>query len=77
MTSEEARENMVAMEASISSSANFPGGEYFACYLTSLGYSVAEIKNFYKSITRLAKSPGDGEAFNKIGEVVESVRAYW
>jgi tRNA A37 methylthiotransferase MiaB len=77
MTSEEAQCMMQELENSINSSANFPGGEYFSCYLASLGYDVDETREFYRNITRLVKSPDNEEALAAVGEVVENIRKYW
>jgi hypothetical protein len=77
MTSAEAQEGMLALDAHIKHSANFPGGEYFACYLASLGYAVDETRKFYRDITRLGKTPHDSEALETVRRVVESIRKYW
>ncbi len=77
MTSEEAQCMMQELENSINSSANFPGGEYFSCYLASLGYDVDETREFYRNITRLVKSPDNEKALAAVGEVVENIRKYW
>ena len=77
MTSDEAQEGMMALEAHIKHSANFPGGEYFACYLASLGYSVDETRRFYQDITRLVQTPGDKQALDSVNRVVASISRYW
>ncbi len=77
MTSGQAQEGMLALEAHIKHSANFPGGEYFACYLASLGYSVDETRKFYKDITSLVKTPGDEQALASVNRVVASISRYW
>ncbi len=77
MNSEEAQEGMMALEAHIKHSANFPGGEYFACYLASLGYSVDETRRFYHDITRLVQAPGDKQALDSVNRVVASISRYW
>jgi len=77
MTSAEAQEGMQVLDAHIKHSANFPGGEYFACYLASLGYSVDEIRKFYSDITRLTKNPEDSDALETVERVVRSIRKYW
>jgi len=77
MTSVEAQDGMLALDAYIEHSANFPGGEYFACYLASLGYTVDETRKFYRDITRLTKTADDSDALETVGRVVESVSKYW
>jgi len=77
MSSVEAQEGMLALDSYVGNSANFPGGEYFACYLSSLGYTVDEIRGFYHGITNLVKTPDDSSALATVGRVVESVRIYW
>lgn len=77
MTSAEAQEGMLELNAHITHSANFPGGEYFACYLASLGYSVEETRKFYYDITSLTKTPNDARFQATVWRVVESVRRYW
>jgi tRNA A37 methylthiotransferase MiaB len=77
MTSVEAQEGMREMDVWVKHSANFPGGEYFACYLASLGYSVDETKKFYRDIARLVKTPDDVDAMKTVGRVVGSISKYW
>ncbi len=77
MNSDEAREGMLALEKHIKHSANFPGGEYFACYLASLGYTVDETRTFYKDITRLVKAPGEEQTSASVNRVVASISRYW
>lgn len=77
MTSAEAQEGMLALDSYIKHSANFPGGEYFACYLASLGYTVEEIRKFYRDISSLVKTPDDSNALATVGRVIDSVRRYW
>ena len=55
--SEQAGAAIKRMERAITSSANFPGGEYFACYLSSLGYSIGEIREFYQQINHMVAHP--------------------
>jgi len=77
MTSDEAQEGMLALDAHVKHSANFPGGEYFACYLASLGYSVDETRKFYRDITHLVETPDDAGALETVGRVVGSISKYW
>jgi radical SAM superfamily enzyme YgiQ (UPF0313 family) len=77
MMSEEAQKNMIALTEKVSHSTNFPGGEYFACYLASVGYSVEEITNFYHAVRRLVESPDDKQALLTVRMAVEKVRDFW
>jgi anaerobic magnesium-protoporphyrin IX monomethyl ester cyclase len=77
MTSEEAQAMMLELENGIKSSANFPGGEYFSCYLASLGYDLDETRAFYRNITGLVKSPDNKPALEAVGRMVESISNYW
>ncbi len=76
MTSQEAAAGMRFIEETVTSAANLPGGEYFACYLASLGFSVAEIQGFYRDVARV-KDGADAEVMmSKLGGLVESIRNY-
>lgn len=77
MKSEYALEGMKTVVERVSQSANFPGGEYFACYLASVGYSEREIRELYQAIPRLARVPVDDEAFSVVRRAVERVRDFW
>ena len=71
MTSEGAAEAMVWLTQQVSRSTSFPGGEYVACYLTSVGYSQDEIRDFYRAIGSLARSPTDQEALSVVTEAIK------
>ena len=77
MTSKEASEAMLRMIEDISSSISFPGGEYTACYLTSVGYTEKEIRDFYKAVGRLAKGQADEEAIPLLGKVIQSFENFF
>jgi radical SAM superfamily enzyme YgiQ (UPF0313 family) len=77
MNSAGAKEGISMIESRISNSANFPGGEYFACYLASVGYTVPEIRTFYRSIKRLAQCPADNAAQSVVAKAVDSIGHYW
>lgn len=66
MSSTQAASVMFTLPGKISSSCYFPGGEYFACTLTSLGYSGDEIKDFYKKVIH---NPGDKLALMMAGKI--------
>lgn len=77
MTSEEAEAGIAGITSSITRSANFPGGEYFACYLASLGYTVAEIREFYRHINLLVKAPEQGMTPGMLTKVLDDINKYW
>jgi len=70
MTSEEAAEAMLWLTQEVSRSTSFPGGEHVACYLTSVGYSQDEIRDFYRAIGSLARCSTDQEALSVVTEVI-------
>jgi len=76
MKSEDALEGMKTIVERVTHSANFPGGEYFACYLASVGYSEREIREFYHAIPRLTHVPLDEKALSVVGRAVERVRDF-
>jgi hypothetical protein len=76
MTSDEAAEGMRFIEKTVSNSANLPGGEYFTCYLASLGFTVPKIRSFYHSIARIGEGGDSGEMMSKLAGLVESIRDY-
>ncbi len=67
--SEEAKEAMLKLTRDITSSVSFPAGEHFACYLTSLGYSEREIRDFYRATAKLVKEPDNKAARAKVKAV--------
>lgn len=77
MTSEEASEAMLRITEEVSSSISFPGGEYAACYLTSIGYTHKEIRDFYKAIGKLIKGESDEEAISLLGKVIQSFEKFF
>jgi anaerobic magnesium-protoporphyrin IX monomethyl ester cyclase len=76
MTSDEAAEGMRFIEKTVTTAANLPGGEYFACYLASLGFSVAQIQGFYASVSRMSEGSDNSEIMAKLAGLVESIRNY-
>jgi radical SAM superfamily enzyme YgiQ (UPF0313 family) len=50
MSSKELNHALNTITAGINSAANFTGGEHFACYFSSLGYSTKDIVRVYKAI---------------------------
>lgn len=75
MTSEEAGRAM--FEIYRSASANlFPGGEYFAGFLTSLGYSIDEIREFFAAINRMARGATDRETIAFVEKVSQRMKPF-
>jgi len=70
MTSEEASRAMFSIPEKVSSSCLFPGGEYCAGMLSSLGHSTDEIRSFYRGITR---GEGDKTILMKMAREVFNV----
>ena len=62
---------MLWLTQQVSRSTSFPGGEHVACYLTSVGYSQDEIRNFYRAIGSLARGSTDQEALSVVTEVIK------
>jgi len=77
MTSKEASEAMLRMTEEVSSSTSFPGGEYAACYLTSLGYAPKEIRDFYRAVGKIVKGQADEEAISLLGKVIQSFENFF
>jgi radical SAM superfamily enzyme YgiQ (UPF0313 family) len=77
MSSGEAKAIMGDMGKNITASADFPGGEYFACYLSSIGYEVPEIKLFYSDINGAIKGTAGPKSLERISNVVSSASRYW
>ena len=77
MTSGEATEAMQMITQKVVSSTSFPGGEYVACYLTSLGYSTVEIRDFYHAVGQLVRGSADKKAFSVVNKVIQSFNSYF
>jgi len=77
MTSEEASEAMLRITKEVSSSISFPGGEYAACYLTSIGYTHKEIRDFYQAVGKLVKGKADEEAISLLGNAIQSFEKFF
>jgi radical SAM superfamily enzyme YgiQ (UPF0313 family) len=76
MSSDEASESMRFIEKSVTSAANLPGGEYFACYLSSLGYTGPQIQRFYREVTRVGGLEMDSDTLAGLSGLVDSIRDY-
>jgi anaerobic magnesium-protoporphyrin IX monomethyl ester cyclase len=77
MTSDQAALAMAEITNSVTGSSSFPGGEYCACYLTSLGYTSQEIRGFYRSTNQLSKDPTNSEALCLLKNIALKVKKYF
>ena len=77
MNSKEAREALEKFSKSVTNSCSFPGAEAFACELTAIGYSNAQIRTFFKAIERLARGARDKAAYATVWEACNSLRDLW
>ncbi len=59
MTSEEANEAQFKIAREINNSTCFLGGEHFACYLSSVGFSTQDIAGLFRAIGIIAMNPSD------------------
>jgi radical SAM superfamily enzyme YgiQ (UPF0313 family) len=75
MTSEEAGRAMFDIYRSVSANL-FPGGEYFAGFLTSLGYSIDGIREFFAAANRMARGATDQETTAVVEKVSQSMRPF-
>jgi anaerobic magnesium-protoporphyrin IX monomethyl ester cyclase len=75
MDSTGAARAMKHIEKTVTSSANLPGGEYFACYLASLGYSSAQIKGYYQQLSNF-KEESEFSGGSGLDGLVQSIRNY-
>jgi anaerobic magnesium-protoporphyrin IX monomethyl ester cyclase len=73
MTSEEATEAMYKINSDVSGSTSFPAGEHIACYLTSLGYSLKEIRDFFQAVVRLVRGAKDEETISAVRRINEKI----
>jgi radical SAM superfamily enzyme YgiQ (UPF0313 family) len=76
MTSDEARVAQLKFTKEISSSTPFPGGEHFACYFSSLGYSTDKIRDCFKALLRVKRNPLDIPALLKLRGAVKTIAAF-
>jgi anaerobic magnesium-protoporphyrin IX monomethyl ester cyclase len=77
MTSQEAAEAVGTILANVSSSTLFPGGEYLAGYLVSLGFSIDETRSFFGAIGKLWRSEADDGTMEVIGRVGKALGRFW
>lgn len=75
MNSEEAGRAMFKIYRSVSANL-FPGGEYVASFLTSLGYSIDEIREFFAATNRMARGATDRETIAFVEKVSQSMRPF-
>jgi radical SAM superfamily enzyme YgiQ (UPF0313 family) len=76
MTSEEAAKAMQAITKMVTNAISFPGGEYCACYLSSLGYSPDEIRGLFRAIKQLSSNPTDENSLAVFKKVMVSAMKY-
>jgi p-methyltransferase len=75
MTSEEAGRAMFEVYGSTSANL-FPGGEYTAGFLTALGYSIPEIREFFAATNRMARGATDPETMGVVERVSQSMSPF-
>lgn len=75
MTSEEAGRAMFEIYRNVSANL-FPGGEYIAGFLTSLGYSIDEIREFFAASNRMAQGATDQETVAFVEKVSQRMRPF-
>ncbi len=76
MTSDEARIAQTKFTKEITSSVPLQGGEHFACYFSSLGYSNEKIRKSYQALRRIKRNPLDIPALLLIREAVKKIAPY-
>lgn len=76
MNSSEAKEAINKLISYVDSSCSFPGGEYCACYLSSLGYSSKDIRNLFKLIVQISKMPDNPEAKSRLNNLAYNLKKY-
>lgn len=76
MSSEQAAQAMVDIPREVTCSTSFPGGEYVACYLTSVGYGFEEIRRFYRAMATITEESDNHEALATLGDVFKNLEKY-
>lgn len=76
MTSQEANEAMFHMIKQIKYSTHFPGGEYFACFLASLGYSITDIRYFFQTAGNLHGNIDGNSSLSLFKEMLNRLSTY-
>ena len=77
MTSDDALEAVERISRSVTGSCSFPGGEYFACYLASLGYSNQQVRTFFRATLELARGVGTPSSRSTVEQVCKSLEKFW
>lgn len=77
MTSEEATESIERIAVNVHASNAFPGGEYFAGYLSALGYTPEEVRGFFKATCQLARGCTNPELESTVKTVCRSLSQLW
>jgi anaerobic magnesium-protoporphyrin IX monomethyl ester cyclase len=76
MDSDEAKTAQIKFTKEITSSVPLHGGEHFACYFSSLGYSNEKIRKCYQALGRIKRNPLDIPALLLIREAVKKIVPY-
>lgn len=76
MTSDEAKMAQMKFTKEITNSTPFPGGEYFACFFSSLGYSNEEIKKVYQAMRKVRRNPLDIKSLLLLRKAVKNIALF-
>lgn len=76
MTSEQAVQAMLKVCNGVSSSTLFTGGEYFATFLLSLGYSSDEVRELYRAVASMSMKQGAGSAQTVVSKAAAKLAPY-
>ncbi len=77
MVSDDAVEAMEKISRSVIGSCSFPGGEYFACYLASLGYTNQQVRSFFRATLELARGVGTPSSRSIVERGCASLENFW
>jgi p-methyltransferase len=77
MTSEKAHQALERISQSVTNSCSFPGAESFAGYLAAIGYSLEQIRVFFKATSQLARSGKDEMSRTIVEEACTRLRGWW
>ena len=77
MNSEQAEKAISIIYKRLPSLTMFAGGEFFSCYLTSLNFSVDEIRECFKAINRISRGTNSPQDILIVDKVDNALREYW
>lgn len=77
MTSEKAHQALERISQSVTNSCSFPGAESFAGYLAATGYSLEQIRVFFKATAQLARGGKDETSRTIVEEACTRLRGWW